>query len=108
MRASILHTSYSHTLSLVMLALLEAADVLTTHLGLAAGLPEANPLPAFVLAHAGEAGLYGVKILAVLLFVLALSRLAQRRQTNAWRALTVLNVLMLGVVLSNLVHLPWV
>ena len=79
--------------------LLQALDVLSTHLGLAAGAQEVNLLPAWLLHTYGEAALYAVKLLAVLVMAGLVWRL--RSWPGAWRCLRWSNVAMLLVVAVN-------
>ena len=62
--------------------LLQCLDVVSTHLGLAAGAQEANLLPAWLLHTYGEAALYVLKLLGVLVMAAILWRL--RSWPGAW------------------------
>lgn len=91
----------AHPLLLVIFAALQLGDVVSTHLALGVGLPEGNPIPAAVLGVAGEGGMYALKLLAVVLFLVAIRYLEGRFRTNPWRAVSAMNVVMLGIVISN-------
>ncbi len=84
---------------LVLLLAAHLLDVLTTNLGLAAGVPEANPLAAALMRGWGEPAAYGVK-LALAVVVLGLLWWVRRR--SLWPA-RVLCLAMVGVVVNNLV-----
>lgn len=90
-----------HTLLLILFAALQLGDVVSTHLALRMGLAEGNPIPAAVLAFAGEGGMYALKLLVVVLFVVVVCRLEKRFRTNPWNAVRAMNVVMLGVVINN-------
>lgn len=92
-------------LLLIVFAALQLGDVISTHLALKTGLSEGNPIPAAVLAIAGEGGMYALKLLAVALFLIIICRLQGRFKTDPWRAVTATNVIMAGVVLSNTAQL---
>ena len=83
--------------------LLQGLDVLSTHLGLAAGAQEVNLLPAWLLHTYGEATLYAVKALAVLVMAGLVWRL--RWWALTWRVCRCANVVMLLVVMLNLTAL---
>jgi len=94
-----------HSLLLVLFAALQLGDIVSTHLALRVGLPEGNPIPATVLTMAGEGGMYALKLLAVVSFLIVVCWLERRFKANPWRAVGAMNVIMLGVVVSNSAHL---
>ena len=83
--------------------LLQGLDVLSTHLGLAAGAQEANIVPAYLLGTYGEAALYAAKLLAVVVMAGLVWQL--RSWALTWRVCRVGNVVMLLVVMLNLTAL---
>jgi hypothetical protein len=83
--------------------LLQGLDVVSTHLGLAAGAQEVNIVPAYLLHNYGEAALYAVKALAVLVMAGIVWRL--RAWALTWRVCRVGNVVMVLVVAVNLTAL---
>jgi len=102
---NILSALRAHRLLLILFALLQLGDVISTHLALRAGLSEGNPIPATILSVAGEGGMYAAKLLAVVVFLIAVCCLEGRFKTNPWRAVGAVNLVMLAVVLSNMAQL---
>ncbi len=84
---------------LVYFIVAQLLDILTTTVGLVAGLDEANPLTAGVIHHLGLAGLLLQKVPVVLALVAGLAMLPRRVGVVAAWSFT---VLMGAVVASNL------
>ena len=85
---------------LALFLVLQLADVLTTALGLRNGAVEANPAAAWLLSVHGELAVYAVKALIVV-GVVALVLVVQRRYGRVWYALRASNVLYVLVVAIN-------
>ncbi|MGE5619822.1 MAG: hypothetical protein ACM3US_11260 [Sphingomonadaceae bacterium] len=49
-----------HRLVFFLALVLNLADALSTHIGLAAGLPEGNPVPAMLHANGSQLAMFGV------------------------------------------------
>lgn len=89
-----------HSALLIVFALLQLGDIISTHLALKSGLSEGNPIPAAVLASSGELGMYALKVVGVLAFLVIIC-LLDGRFKRAWHAVFAFNVIMFAVVLSN-------
>lgn len=91
---------YQHRLALLLLLLLNLADVITTHVGLAIGIPEGNPLPAMLLAGGGQLAMFASKagMMAGMALIVCL---LHDRYPNLRLALTVTNFMLLLVLISN-------
>ncbi len=100
MRAQSITPRPAHRIALALFVALNLADTVTTHVGLAAGLSEANGLPALAYAQGGEIGLFGVKWAACALVALVVIRLT--RYPGLWRAIHVGSGLLALVVVSNI------
>ncbi len=87
--------------SLLLFLVLQIADAITTHVGLAAGGDELNVLPALILARFGELAMYLPKALGVAVVLLLVIGL-RRRYAQLWCAILPANILMVAVVLNNL------
>src|SRR3989304_5069718 len=86
-------------LSLAIFAALNILDIMTTHAGLAAGIPEGNPVPALLLGG-GEIGFFAVKVGLSLAVVGAILRL--RQYPRLWAVLPVVSLVLAVAVVSNL------
>lgn len=75
-------------------------DVITTHLGLAFGFPEGNPLPAAILKYSSPIMLPVYKLTVALLW-LGLVVILARRWRRMWVSLRLANVLVFGAVFWN-------
>lgn len=86
--------------ALLIALFLNLGDALSTHIGLAGGLCEGNPIPAMLLASGGEFAWVGTKF-AFVTTVILLVCLLDRRYPKLWHTFTVTNVVLLAAVLSN-------
>lgn len=114
--ASIAHSTLGNVLAMVVdginrhrVGLLAAVDLnlgdaISTHVGLAAGIPEGNPIPARLLADGGQLAFFGVKFGVVAAVVLVICLLGSR-YPKLWHAITVTNVVLAAVVLSNVAQI---
>jgi hypothetical protein len=89
---------------LVVFALLNGCDLLTTYLDLQTGLREGNPLMQHLLTSSGFGGLIAYKALMVLVVSCGIAALSRGYPTLARVTLWLCNGLVLLVVLSNLVQ----
>lgn len=89
-----------HRVVLILALAVNLGDVLTTHFGLARGIPEGNPIPAMLLANSGQFAMFGAKF-AVMAVVILMVCLLGRRYPKLWHTFTVTNVVLLAAVLSN-------
>lgn len=89
-----------HSITLALFAALNAADIATTRAGIAAGIPEGNPIPAAIMAAHGEAAMYVVKVGLCLLAAFAVVCLPQYQRLHY--ALKGFSAVLAIVVLSNL------
>ncbi len=89
------------TVGLVLFMVLNALDAVTTHAGLAAGFPEVNPVPAMVLALAGESAMLGARILAVASAFFLVLRF-HHRFPRLWIGIYVLDLVFAIAVVGNL------
>lgn len=85
---------------LSLFIVLNLLDILTTHVGLAAGIPEGNPVPAFILASAGEPAMYAAKLAVCAVIILSVLRLHQYCRLRY--TLYIGSAILLFVVASNL------
>ena len=85
----------------VLFLLLQVGDITTTALSFRRGAVEANLLPAWILRHWGELGMYLFKVVLVLMVLCAVLHL-QSRFPRIWLALRVVNVVMVFVLIINL------
>ncbi len=83
---------------------LQALDLITTFMGLQAGLNEGNSIAVWLSGHLGTWALYGWKVVGVTLFLGLLAALHQR-YPGVWAALRVATVLMMVAVSINLLTL---
>lgn len=88
-----------HWLALSTFALVNALDVLTTHVALASGLSEGNPIPALLLRSGGELSMYAVKLIVWLGLVIMAFYFTRWRLR--WRAVQGVTVVLALVVISN-------
>ena len=88
---------------LLAFLLAQSLDILSTHVGLAHGAVEVNPVGSRILAHFGEPGLYAFKTMAVSAMVLAIVRVGSRGR-GVRRTLVALTVLVSAVVLLNVLN----
>lgn len=89
-----------HRFALLAALVLNIGDLLSTHVGLANGLPEGNLIPAMLHANGGEVAMLGAKVAVVALVALIVCLLG-RRYPRLWHTFTVTNVVILAAVLSN-------
>ncbi len=89
-----------HRVLLLIAMVVNLGDVLTTHIGLASGISEGNPIPATLIANGGELAWLRTKFGLMALLVLAICMLS-RRYPKLWHTFTVTNVVLLAAVLSN-------
>ncbi len=82
-----------------ILLLLNALDVLTTHIGLQMGAVEANPVVSGLMGGLGESAAYMIKLTVVLAAALLIWKVGKVG------ALKWLNLAMAGIVASNLMIL---
>ena len=94
------HGIRRNRVALLLALALNLADVLTTHLGLARGIPEGNPIPAMLHAGGGEVAMFAAKF-AVMASAILLVSLLGRRYPRLWHTFTVTNLVLLAAVLSN-------
>ncbi len=87
---------------LVVFALLNVGDVLSTYMGLQSGMREGNPLMSLLLAHYGFVSLIGYKLLVVLAVSGGVLLLRSFQLSVARVTIGICNVLVLLVVLLNL------
>ena len=101
---SALRIDYFQAVLLVLFALLNAGDLLTTYLGLAHGLNEGNPLMNELLAHYGFGALIADKLL-VIAAVTSGSLLLHKLDWRIAHAIAlVCDALIFLVVVSNIVQ----
>lgn len=93
----------SGKLLLAAFVLAQCLDIVSTHVGLAHGAVEVNPLGSRILAHFGEPGLYAFKSVAVLAMVLAITTVRPRGR-SVRKTLALLTCLVSVVVLLNLLN----
>jgi hypothetical protein len=89
----------------VVLALaLNVGDVISTLIGFRLGVPEGNPLPRLLIGHWGELTFFSFKLwlVAAVIFVVCL---LEARYPRLWRAVYVINAVLVAVVLSNSLHI---
>ena len=89
-----------HRIGLLAALDLNLGDVVTTHIGLVGGIPEGNPLPARLLASGGEPAIFGAKF-GVFAAIILLICLLGGRYPKLWHVVTVVNLLLIAVVISN-------
>jgi hypothetical protein len=94
-----LHSS-RRALALAVFAALNAADIATTHIGLAAGYSEASPVPSMILSGGGELTMYGLKVAVCALVAVAVLTLRQYPRLS-W-ALYATSAILALVVVNNL------
>jgi len=75
-------------------------DIISTHWGLERGHLERNPLGSALIAGPGEGWLYALKVGVALLLIPFIARVG-KRYPSAWTYLRLWNLLLCGVVLSN-------
>jgi hypothetical protein len=89
---------------LVVFAVLNACDLLTTYLDLQAGMREGNPLMQQLLASYGFSALILYKLLMVVVVSIGIAALSRGYPTLSKITLTLCNGLVLIVVISNFVQ----
>ncbi len=75
-------------------------DIILTHWGLEGGHAERNPLGYTLIAGPGEGWLYALKMTVALLLIPLIAHVG-KRYPSAWTYLRMWNLLLCGVVLSN-------
>lgn len=93
-----------HRVGLLAALDLNLGDAVSTHIGLAGGIREANLVPATMLATGGEPAWLAVKFGVAAAVILAISLLG-RRYPRLWHAVTVTNVVLLAAVVSNAIQI---
>jgi hypothetical protein len=93
-----------HRVGLLAALNLNLGDAVSTHIGLAGGIPEGNPVPARLLASGGELAFLGAKFGVAAAVVLVICLLG-RRYPRLWHAITVTNVVLAVVVVSNVAQI---
>jgi hypothetical protein len=91
---------YRNRVVLLLALILNVGDVLSTHIGLARGLPEGNPIPAMLLANGGQMAMFSGKVAVFAAVLLVVCTLGDR-YPKLWHTFTALNVILLLVVVSN-------
>lgn len=89
---------------LVLFALLNACDLLTTYLDLQAGMREGNPLMQHLLVSYGFGALIFYKLLMVVVVSIGIAALSRGYPTLSKITLGLCNALVLLVVISNFVQ----
>jgi hypothetical protein len=89
---------------LVLFAILNACDLITTYIDLQAGMREGNPLMRALLNQEGFSALIFYKVLMVLVVSAGILALHRNYPVLARAALAVCNLLVLAVVLSNFIQ----
>ena len=93
-----------HRVGLLAALDLNLGDAISTHIGLAGGIPEGNPIPARLLANGGQVAFFGVKFAVVAAIVLVICLLGSR-YPRLWHAITVTNIVLAIVVISNVAQI---
>jgi hypothetical protein len=93
-----------HPFWLVLFALLNVCDLVTTYLDLHAGMREGNPLMQHLLATYGFGALIFYKTLMVLVVSFGITALSRGYPTLSKVTLALCNALVLLVVISNFVQ----
>jgi hypothetical protein len=93
-----------HPFWLVVFAVLNACDLLTTYLDLQAGMREGNPLMQHLLASYGFGALIFYKLLMVVIVSFGIAALSRGYPTLSKITLMLCNALVLVVVISNFVQ----
>src|SRR5512135_411042 len=88
---------------LLLFAMLNALDVLTTRLGLAIGIPEGNPIPAAIIASEGFETFVLVKFALVLLVCAA--PLLLPRFHRMWMAIHFGSAVLAVAIANNLLQI---
>ncbi len=88
---------------LLLFAMLNALDVLTTRLGLIVGIPEGNPIPAAIIAGQGFETFVLVKV--VLVLVVSAAPLLRPRFHWIWMAIHFGSALIALAVANNLLQI---
>ncbi len=88
---------------LLLFAMLNALDVLTTRLGLIVGIPEGNPIPAAIIASEGFETFVLVKV--VLVLVVCAAPLLLPRFHRIWMAIHLGSALIALAVANNLLQI---
>ncbi len=104
MLAMIIDGLNRHRVGLLAAVDLNLGDAISTHIGLAGGIPEGNPIPARLLADGGQLAFVGAKFGVVAAVVLVICLLGGR-YPKLWHAVTVTNVLLAVVVVSNVAQI---
>ena len=100
MLTTIANSLNQHRIGLLAALDLNLGDVVTTHIGLVGGIPEGNPLPARLLASGGESAIFGAKF-GIFAAMILLICLLGGRYPKLWHVVTVVNLLLAAVVISN-------
>ena len=101
---SAIRTDYFQAVLLVLFALLNAGDLLTTYLGLAHGLNEGNPLMKGLLTHYGFGALIADKLLVITAVTSGSLLLCKLNSRIAHAIALVCDALIFLVVASNVLQ----
>jgi hypothetical protein len=93
------------TFWLVVYALLNVGDLVSTYLGLAAGLREANPLMSGLLMHFGFGALIAYKLVVIVAVVAGAMALFRMHPRAAYLTVHVCNALVFAAVALNVVQM---
>ncbi len=100
---AIKHALVRHRTALILFLALQLGDLVSTHIGLSVGMYEANPLASGVLTNAGEGVTYALKLLWVV-GILAAVIVLEKRYSHIWRAVYIVDAIMLTIFISNSVQ----
>ncbi|MFI5271519.1 MAG: DUF5658 family protein [Ktedonobacterales bacterium] len=103
-RAARPHASGALLLALALFALLNAGDIVSTFVGLQGGLREGNPLMSVLLMRYGFSALIAYKLLVIGVVAAGVFLLRDLHLRVAHVTMWICNLLVLGVVLSNIVQ----
>ncbi len=84
--------------------MLAIADIVSTELGLRAGMIEANALPSYILRTYGKLPMYSLRF-AVGIFVLVTVMKLSTRFPKVWKSVSISNWLFAIIVSTNLLQL---
>lgn len=88
-----------HPRLLLTFCTINLLDIATTAAGLRLGIPEDNPLPAYVLVTSGEHAMYLMKCMVMLTAVFV----AWKIYPAMWKGIAWITVILSVVVVNNLV-----